>query len=58
VLLFTRPPKTAMMNKKLLPIILTILFNRTTLQAMVTFFTKPENMNNAAMKMRSGGKAG
>ena len=28
------------------------------LQAMLTFFTKPENLNNAAMKTRSGGKAG
>ena len=28
------------------------------LLAMLTFFTKPENLDNAAMKMRSGGKAG
>jgi len=27
------------------------------LQAMLYFFTKPENLNNAAMKTRSGGKA-
>jgi hypothetical protein len=28
------------------------------LQAMLTFLTKPENLNNAALKTRSGGKAG
>jgi len=28
------------------------------LLAMPAFFTKPENLNNAAMKTRSGGKAG
>lgn len=27
------------------------------LQAMLTFFTKPNNMKNAALKSRSGGKA-
>lgn len=39
-------------------IVLTNLINRTMLQAMLTFLTKPENLNNAALKMRSGGKAG
>jgi len=28
------------------------------LQATLTFLTKPEYFNNAAMKTRSGGKAG
>jgi hypothetical protein len=28
------------------------------LLAMLTFFTKPENFENAAVKTRSGGKAG
>ncbi len=28
------------------------------LQAILTFITKPKNLNNAAMKTRSGGKAG
>lgn len=28
------------------------------LQAMLISFTKPENLNNAAMKTRSGGKTG
>lgn len=27
------------------------------LQAMLTFFNKPENQNNATLKTRSGGKA-
>jgi len=28
------------------------------LKAKLTFFTKPENLKNAAMKKRAGGKAG
>jgi len=28
------------------------------LQAMLTFYNQPEKFNNAAMKTRSGGKAG
>jgi hypothetical protein len=39
-------------------IFLTILFIKIMLQAMLTFFTKPENLNSAALKTRSGGKVG
>jgi hypothetical protein len=36
----------------------TILFNRTDLLATLIFLTKLENLTNAAMKTRLGGKAG
>ena len=38
--------------------LLTNLFYRTNLQAMLTFFTEPNNLNNSTLKTRSGGKAG
>ena len=34
-----------------------MLFKRTRLQAMITFFTKLENMKNTTMKMRSSEKS-
>jgi hypothetical protein len=43
-----------MPNKKLRPIIIKNLFNRT----MLTYFTGTINFYNAAMKTRSGGNAG
>jgi len=53
-----RRPEQQCRTEKLMPIILTNLVNRTMSQAIFTFLTKPENLNSAAMKTRSGAKAG
>jgi len=46
--LFTRPPRTAMMNKKLLPIIFNKFVYLTTFKKQLTFTSDANNLLNAA----------